>query len=288
MLRAGGSALDATQASNTSMEDSGVFNAGLGACLTSAGEVEMDAAVMEAEQRRFGAVAGIAGVANPIVVARAVMERTPHAVLQGAGAEAFARQLQLRFREGFPTEGQRLQWRQRRQALADGNAADAVAALGGVLGSDPRPAEPIGRNDTVGAAALDRRGRLAAGVTTGGTWMKLPGRVGDCPLPGAGLWADERGVAVCTGVGESSLRRLLAREVVDHLDHGAMEGCRAGMAVLKALFGDGQAGVIAIDPGGRPGFALNTRGMGRAVWTEGMGEPAVAVWPDEPWDRVVP
>jgi beta-aspartyl-peptidase (threonine type) len=282
VLRRGGSAREAVVAANLAMEDSGAFNAGLGSCLTSDGTVEMDAAIMEAEGRRVGAVAGIVGVAHPILAAERVMTETRHAILQGEGATLFARAQGLHFREGFPSEARLRQWRDRKAALASGMEEQAVAALGGVLGDD----EPVGKGDTVGAVALDERGRLAAGVSTGGIWMKQPGRVGDSPLPGAGLWADERGASVATGTGESILRILMCKEAVDAMG-SAQAGCEAAVALLERHFGPGQGGVIGLDARGRAGFALNTRGMGRALWHGGLTEAAVAVWPDEGWDREV-
>jgi len=304
VLRRGGSALDASVTANACMEDSGVFNAGLGSVLTSDGAVEMDAAVMVGSDRDIGAVCGIEGVANPIVVARHVMEHTPHALLQGAGANQFARRLGLKFREGFPSEARIRDWSRRKAAVAEGNTT--LEALGGVLGDDRKSqgshakADPTGSTpavvaqdsgldvsgDTVGAAACDASGCLVAGVTTGGVWMKLPGRVGDVPMPGAGYWAvDGQGVAIGTGIGETILRTLLTREVVDRMAEGPAEACRQGIALLESFFGTGQAGVIALSPSGEPGFALNTSGMGRAFWCDGMDEPGVAVWPDEDWDR---
>jgi beta-aspartyl-peptidase (threonine type) len=289
ILEQGGHALDAVTSAIQTMEDLGVFNAGLGSCLTSAGEIEMDAAVMNGADRGFGAVAGIRGVANPILVARKVMEETRYCILGAEGATNFAREQGLDFREGFPSESRLEDWRRKKASvLAKGGVeSGGLAALGGVLGAtsvQPRPADEA--SDTVGACALDGRGGLASAVSTGGLWLKPPGRIGDSPLPGAGLWAlDGRGAAVSTGTGETILRTLLCKEVVDRLAGGVQSACAEGIALLEEQFGAGMAGVIAIDARGRPGFALNTRGMGRALWTAEMSESAVAVWPEEDWDR---
>jgi beta-aspartyl-peptidase (threonine type) len=296
VLRRGGSALDASVTANAAMEDSGVFNAGLGSVLTSDGAVEMDAAVMVGADRDIGAVCGIEGVANAIVVARHVMEHTPHCLLQGEGATRFARQRGLKFREGFPSEARIRDWSRRKAAISTGAAT--VESLGGVLGDDR--STTVARileqdsgldvsGDTVGAAACDAEGRLVAGVTTGGVWMKMPGRVGDVPMPGAGYWAvDGQGAAIGTGFGETILRTLLTREVVDRMADGPTAACQQGIDLLEGFFGKGQAGVIALSATGAPGYAVNTAGMGRAFWAEGMDEPAVAVWPDEAWDRPLP
>ena len=148
---------------------------------------------------------------------------------------------------------------------------------------------PVSRGDTVGACALDASGSCAGAVSTGGIWLKLPGRVGDVPLPGAGLWVapDGSGVAVATGTGESLLRTLICREAVDFMDsRSAQRACELAIELLTRETGAGQGGIIGVDRDGF-GWGLATRGMGRAVWREGMDEPAVAVWPDEAWDRAV-
>ncbi len=298
VLRGGGSALDASVAATVWMEDSGVFNAGLGSCLTLDGAVEMDAAIME-KGRRFGAVASVSGVANPVTLARAVIEHTPHTLLAGPGAVAFARSQGFAFREDFPSAARRRTWQARRTELDAGRLEEGLTALGGVLGTPDEGAEiaalrglqePMTEGDTVGAVAQDRAGDCAGAVSTGGIWMKMPGRVGDCPLPGAGIWVAPggEGAAVATGTGESLMRTLISREVVDRMAHlDAHAACRAAIALLEAEAGPDVGGVIGVSRRGF-GWALNTRGMGRAVWTDGMDEPAVAVWPDEAWDRAVP
>ncbi|MEE2829619.1 MAG: isoaspartyl peptidase/L-asparaginase, partial [Myxococcota bacterium] len=165
--------------------------------------------------------------------------------------------------------------------------SEQVASLGGALGEQED--DPVGRGDTVGVCVLDREGNLAASVSTGGIWMKMPGRIGDSPLPGAGLWAvNGCGAAVATGTGEAILRVLLCREVVDRMEAGAGAGCSAGIALLEEVFGSGSGGVVGIDKDGEASFAFNTRGMGRALWREGSEEIATAIWPDEDWDRPLP
>ena len=293
ILRSGGSALDASQAACVHMEDSGTFNAGLGSCLTSDGTIEMDAAVMRGTDRGFGAVAGVEGVANPVLVARAVMERTPHCLLQGTGAGGFAAEQGFPLRADFPSADRLEAWQLKKAELDTRgpwiDLADRLASLGGVAGTEPvADSEAVGPGDTVGAVAIDREGRMAAAVTTGGIWMKQPGRVGDSPLPGAGLWAvDGAGAACATGTGEMILKVLLCREAVDRMGD-ATEACAGAIGMLEEHFGSGLAGVIGIGPDGRPGYAFHTNGMGRATWVEGMDESAVAVWPGEEWDRVVP
>jgi L-asparaginase / beta-aspartyl-peptidase len=293
ILEAGGTALEAVTQANVFMENSGAFNAGLGSCLTSGGTIEMDAAVMNGADRGVGAVTGIAGVANPVLVARAVMEKTPHCMLQGTGADAFAAEHGFPLRPNFPSSGRLEMWKAKKVELDSHgpwvNLADRLATLGGVAGVEPVPDSlAVGPGDTVGAVAMDRDGHLAAGVTTGGIWMKQLGRVGDSPLPGSGLWAvDGLGASCATGTGEMILKVLLCREVIDRMGT-ATDGCEAAIELLESQFGTGLAGVIAIDPQGEPGFAFHTNGMGRAMWRDGMEGSAVAVWPEEDWDRAVP
>jgi len=289
-LKEGAGALAAAVEATRYMEDLGEFNAGLGSCLTMAGNIEMDAAVMYGADRGFGAVAGVSGVANPVLVARLVMERTRHCLLGAEGAAEFARDQGMAFRDDFPSESRVEDWRRKLAAIeASGGLADeGLTALGGVLGgasTEPAPAEEA--SDTVGACALDAEGHLASAVSTGGLWLKQSGRIGDSPLPGAGLWAlDGVGAAVATGTGETILRMLLCKEVVDRMEPGGAESAsRLGIELLEERFGTGMAGVIGIDAAGNTGFAFNTGGMGRALWRSPMDEPAVAVWPGEAWDR---
>lgn len=294
-LDAGGTAVDAVVAVNVVMEDSGVFNAGLGSCLTTGGAIEMDAAVMDGRDRGFGGVAAVGGVANPVLLARHVMEDTPHCLFGGPGATELARQFKLPFRDDFPSAMRIAEWERRKAELdkTSGSLADRLAALGGVLGeasADDSSDAPVGRKDTVGAVAMDADGHLAAAVSTGGLWMKMPGRIGDSPLPGAGLWAvDGLGVACATGTGETIMRVLLCQVVVDAIaEQGVTGASEAGVALVEQHFGVGMAGVITLGPTGEPGFHFHTRGMGRALWRGGMDEPAVGVWPGEEWDRAVP
>ena len=293
VLAAGGSALDACIAAMVDMEDGGVFNAGLGSCLTTAGTVEMDAAVMRGSDRAIGAVAGVAELANPILAARAVMDHTPHCLLAAQGALAFAEAQGLSRRPDFPPAHRRSEWERKRVALearaAGKSLEEGLAELGGVLGEqEDEPRGGDDDHDTVGAVAIDADGQLAAAVTTGGIWLKLPGRVGDSPLPGAGFWAvDGHGAVVATGTGESLMRVMICHEAVHFMRAGddAQGACIAAVRLLEDRFGANQGGLIAIDPAGRIGWAINTNGMGRAVWRAGMEAPAIAVWPDEPWDR---
>jgi beta-aspartyl-peptidase (threonine type) len=252
MLAAGGSALDAVEAAVRDMEDNHAFNAGTGSVLTSAGQVEMDAGIMDGESQAIGAVGLIRHFAHPISLARAVMADTGHYFLAGDGAEDFARA------RGFiEIAGQDLiserRWRQ----------------------DEERASQKAGGQDTVGALALDADGNLAAANSTGGVAFKLPGRIGDSPIPGAGFYADNRfGAVVTTGQGEHIMRAGLAFLVMRALERGASAREAAGRAAASFArrIPGGQAGLIVLDATGRVGLAHTTAFMSHAYLTPGMNE----------------
>lgn len=243
ILSAGGSALDAVEAACAALEDDPNFNAGTGSSLNADGEVEMDAALMDGSTLRAGAVAAIRSMRNPIHVARLVLRRSRHVLLAGAGAERFARD------QGVPpwptaklvTERALDRWRREKDS-----------------GLEPR-------KGTVGAVALDVHGHLAAATSTGGTGMKLPGRIGDSPLVGCGTYADDRAAAVsCTGDGEGIIRVVLAKHVSDRVAAGASveEAARSGIRELERI--EAQGGLIVVDGSGRLAMACNAPRMSRA------------------------
>jgi beta-aspartyl-peptidase (threonine type) len=247
-LRAGGSALDAVEAAVRLLEDDPTFNAGTGSTLNADGEVELDASIMDGELLRCGAVAAVKDVKNPVTLARAVMELSPHVLLAGPGASLFGREVGIAACDpaSLVTARQRERW------------AIARAATGGA---------GVGHG-TVGAVARDARGHLAAATSTGGTFLKRPGRVGDTPLIGSGTYADDALAAVsCTGHGERIIQLTLARHAADLVGRGrtAAEAARDAIATLGArVRGDG--GLIVVGPAGEVGFAHNTPVMSRA-WT---------------------
>lgn len=247
-LSGGGSALDAVVMAVMVLEEDPVFNAGTGSVLNLDGEVEMDAGVMVSRRMRSGNVAAVRGVRNPVRLAREVMERTSHVMLAGRGAERFARAMGHRAYDAV-TEARRQQWRERRQQW-DENApgwADEAYLVGG---------------DTVGAVALDNQGLLAAATSTGGTGMKLPGRVGDSPVPGAGNYADRHGAASGTGTGERLMRTLLAFRVVQAMGGGDVPSRALEQAFrdVRAVLGK-EVGVIAVDSSGNVGVHHTTPAM---------------------------
>ncbi len=263
VLRDGGSALDAVVAAVMVLEDDEQFNAGRGAVLTSAGGVEHDAAVADGATRRAGAVTCVSGIRNPVLAARAVLERTPHVLMSGAGAQALARQEGLAFvpANWFVTA--------RRQEQ-----------LTRILPSSRTEPETTG--DTVGAVALDGEGHLAAATSTGGTTGQLAGRVGDTPLVGAGTWADDRSCAVsATGDGEALILSVFAHEVdalvrLAGLSLGA--ACQRALQEVKARAGTG--GCIAVGPDGTVAMPFTSAGMFRG-WIDATGDRRIGMFAED-------
>ena len=264
ILAAGGSALDAVTRAVVALEDDPLFNAGRGAVFTAAGTQEMDAAVMDGTDRRAGAVAGIFGPKNPILAARAVMEHSPHVLLIGDGALALCRARGLEFadRDYFYSEAR---WRALQETLARqqrGLAEDDEAR----------------RHGTVGAVAHDRDGNLAAATSTGGTTGKLPGRVGDTPVIGAGTWADNESCAVsATGHGEFFIRWAAAHDVAARLAYrGEDIAAAAGAVVAELGRRGGSGGLVAVGSNGEVALPFNCSGMYRGyVKTSGIVYTAI-------------
>jgi beta-aspartyl-peptidase (threonine type) len=259
VLAGDGSALDAVTAAVVELEDDELFNAGRGAVFTAAGTQEMDAAVMEGREPRAGAVAGIFGPRNPVLAARAVMQHSPHVLLIGEGALALCRAQGLEFanRDYFFTEPR---WRALQQTLAGAASGDAA------------------RHGTVGAVARDRRGDLAAATSTGGTTGKMPGRVGDSPLIGAGTYADNNSCAVsATGVGEFFIRFAAAHEVAARIVHGGQPLAAAAREVIDALGRiGGSGGLVTVGRDGEVALPFNCSGMYRGyVKTDGIVYTAI-------------
>ncbi len=256
-LRGGAAALDTVEAVVTLLEDDPALNAGTGSVLNRRGEAVLDASIMDGEDLRVGGVAAVRTVRNPVRVARRVIEATRQVLLAGPGAEEFARE------QGFeairpeelvvPREVERLRaHRARRRAAAPG--------------------------DTVGAVAIDGEGRIAAAGSTGGTLNKRPGRVGDTPLPGAGLYADSRvGGVACTGWGEGIARLSMARAVLARIE-GGQDPADAARELLAACWSrlGGTAGLLIVTPDSRLVTAWSTPRMARGWAHGGMETPAAA------------
>ncbi len=255
VLAAGGGALDAVEGAVRALEDDPRFNAGRGSVLNRDGAIEMDASIMEGDRLQCGAVGALARVANPITVARRVLESRRHVLLVGEGALAFARSA------GIP-ECDPASLVTDRQRKRHAELARQPAAQGG---------------GTVGAVALDRSGTIAAATSTGGTPGKLAGRVGDSALIGCGTYADSSiGGVSCTGDGEAIVRVVLGHRALAYLKDADDPDYAAKVAVdLLVEEGGGQGGLILIDWRGRVGFATSTRLMPVAVMSPTLDEPRV-------------
>lgn len=284
VLTIGGTALDAVEAAIHILEDDPLFNAGRGAVFTADGRVELDAAIMDGATLEAGAVAGVTSVRNPISAARAVMERSPHVLLMGAGADAFAAAEGLAQVEPSYFFVER-RWRALEKQLARESLAIPARPQG--ASRDERHAalaHDEGKRGTVGVVARDAKANVAAGTSTGGTTGKRWGRVGDSPLIGAGTYASNRSAAVSgTGEGEYFIRLSVARDIAALVE---LKGLTLQAATDQVIQGEltalgGQGGVIAVTPDGQMAWSFNTSGMYRARIAD--GQPlAVAIYKDEP------
>ncbi len=284
VLRSGGTALDAVEAAVRLLEDDPLFNAGRGAVFTAHGANELDASIMDGATLGAGAVAGVTRTRNPISLARAVMERSSHVLLVGAGADAFSKASGVEQADPgyFFTERR---WRSL-ENFARAHDLPIPPRPAGEHRPDPvhALAHDEGKYGTVGVVALDRAGDVAAGTSTGGTTGKQWGRVGDSPLIGAGTYASNAACAVsATGTGEYFIRLGVAHEIAALVQHkGLSLQAAADMIVqekLTALGGDG--GVIAVAPDGQVAWSYNTSGMYRASLS--ADRPlVVAIYKDEP------
>lgn len=245
-LAGGAASLDVVEDAVRRLEDSPWFNAGKGSVFNANGEHELDASIMDGQSLRAGAVASVRVVKNPVVLARWVMERSPHVLLQGAGAAAFAAA------EGMPLVGPDYFWTEHRwQALKEARLRAAKPASGG---------------GTVGAVALDRRGNLAAATSTGGVTNKLPGRIGDSALIGAGTYASNASCAVsCTGQGDFFIRATAARDIAALVEYADADLDTAVETVIRNRLGKlgGKGGAVAVGRDGYVAWAFNTELMYR-------------------------
>ncbi|MEO6393353.1 MAG: isoaspartyl peptidase/L-asparaginase [Pyrinomonadaceae bacterium] len=283
ILKSNGTALDAVEAAIKLLEDSPLFNAGKGAVFTSEGTNELDASIMEGNTMKAGAVAGVRHIKNPISLARLVMEKSPHVLIAGDGAEVFAKQqgVSLVPAEYFYTERR---WNDLQKAKAAEKAAPApkgtVSQLG--LATDARN-QAVNRFGTVGAVALDKSGNLAAGTSTGGKTNKRPGRIGDSPIIGAGTYANNETCAIsATGDGEFFIRWAVAHDISALMAYQARPIEEAARLVilgkLKKVGGEG--GAIGIDRLGNMTLTFNSEGMYRG-YVRADGVPVVRIYQDE-------
>ncbi len=267
-LLGGASSLDAVSAAIVVLEDDAHFNAGHGAVFNHDGRNELDASIMDGANLRAGAIANVHRVRNPILLARAVMERSEHVMLIDDGAERFATSIGMPLVDAnyFYTEDR---WQALQRALRQEREASAES------GTTPH-------HGTVGAVALDRRGHLAAGTSTGGMTNKRFGRVGDSSIIGAGTYANAHCAVSATGWGEFFIRATAARDICARVefrgDTLADAADEVVLRIIPALGGDG--GVIALDGQGNIAMPFNTDGMFRG-WVDQEGRNHVAIYADD-------
>jgi beta-aspartyl-peptidase (threonine type) len=265
VLKSGGNSLDAVTKALLVLEDSPRFNAGKGAVFTHEGRNELDSAIMDGATLRAGAIAGVHRVKNPVLLARAVMEKSPHVFLTGHGAETFAKTvgIELVDPDYFRTDER---WRQLQEAL-EAEKNKQASSLGRAI-----------HYGTVGAVALDRAGHLAAATSTGGMTNKRWGRIGDSPLIGAGTYANAHCAVSATGWGEYYIRAVAAHDICARVEYAKTPVAQAAkevvMDVIPKLGGDG--GVIALDANGNFAMPFNTDGMYRG-WIGHDGKVHVAI-----------
>ena len=278
ILMDGGSALDAVTEAVRLLEECPLFNAGKGAVLTSAGTYELDASIMDGATLAAGAVTCVKRLRNPILAARAVMERSEHVLFTSEGAEAFAQAQGLEFVEPdyYYTEARYAQWQRARQqdgmALLDHDAASLVA-------KEAAPIDPDSKFGTVGAVACDAQGRLAAATSTGGVTNKKVGRVGDTPIVGAGCFANNVAAVSCTGTGEMFMRAVAAYDVAAQMEYAgkSLADATDDVVMRKLMAIDGRGGLIAVDAQGNVALPFNTEGMYRG-FARGAQVPVVSIY----------
>ncbi|KAM9344859.1 isoaspartyl peptidase/L-asparaginase [Symphorus nematophorus] len=251
VLKRGGGAVDAVEAAVRALEDNSVFNAGHGATLNTDGDVEMDASIMDGKTLATGAVSSVKNIANPVTLARAVMEKTPHALLTSSGANLFAESIGMVtvHTETLVTQFERKEWEKRKNCDA-GVKEDFSHQWA---------------HDTVGAVALDCAGNVACATSTGGIRNKMVGRVGDSPIIGSGGYADNfSGAVSCTGHGESILKVTLARLILSHVEQGKSVA-ESSQLSLQYMFDrvSGAGGSIVVAPSGQWAATFTTE---RMVW----------------------
>ncbi|HWB11313.1 MAG TPA: isoaspartyl peptidase/L-asparaginase [Pirellulales bacterium] len=306
MAADGATGVDAVEAAIKVLEDSPLFNAGKGAVFTYEGRNELDASIMEGKEKRAGAVAGVTIVKNPISAARAVMEKSPHVLLIGRGAEVFAtksgmeivdpgyfwtlprwKQIERRWRKAQPAPGTEPDGEDEPGSEKSPGAEkqSAVERGAGELDCGERDSRDAARGHdrqwgTVGAVALDRHGNLAAGTSTGGITGKMFGRVGDSPIIGAGTYADNAGCAVsCTGHGEYFIRYAVSHEISSLVKYKGLKVEQAIDQVINRTLQEagGEGGAITLDAHGRFSSAFNTEGMYRG-WITRDGKVETRLW----------
>lgn len=266
-IKEGKSSLDAVEATIHILEDSPLFNAGKGAVFTNEGKNEMDAAIMDGSNLKAGSVAGVKVIKNPISAARAVMEKSEHVMMAGAGAEKFAQQAGLTIVDPsyFFTQDR---WDGLQKAIKE-DSTKSVLDHGNKKTYKPGTRNKDNKFGTVGCVALDNKGNLAAGTSTGGMTNKKFGRIGDAPIIGSGTYANNATAAIsCTGWGEFYIRSVVAHDISALMEYkglGVAEASQMALDKMAKLGGNG--GLIAMDKNGNIAMPFNTAGMYRGTIT---------------------
>jgi beta-aspartyl-peptidase (threonine type) len=271
ILAEGGSSADAVVAAAVILEDDPTFGAGTGSAPNIDGLCELDASLMLGEGLRVGGVANLQGVRNPILVARRVLEETDHVLLAGEGALRFARA--CGFGPWDPSTPESRELYRERMAKLRSEGEPWLPRHRELLEKYPDLAR-----GTIGAVAVDATGRFAAATSTGGVTLKLAGRIGDVPMPGAGNYATGSGAASATGRGELCMRALATKVACDRLEsgHSATDAAAGVISYLRRTVGP-DAGIIAVDRAGRVGAAHGTSAMPHAWWEAAMTEPGASM-----------
>lgn len=270
MLKNGASGIDVVENVINSLEDDPHFNAGRGSVYTHAGTHEMDAAIMDGRNLQAGAVAGVKHVKNPISAARLVLEKTPHILLSGDGADQFAREqgLQMESQSYFDTERRKKQWEQviEKESYNQNMEKDAATYF------DEH------KFGTVGCVVLDTHGNLAAGTSTGGLTDKKHGRIGDSPIIGAGTYANNKTCAIsATGIGEVFMRHVVSYDIAVLMEYKGMTLKQAASEEIHHKLQPGDGGVIGVSHDGSVVMEFNTQGMFRAS-ANSKGHSEVRIW----------
>jgi L-asparaginase / beta-aspartyl-peptidase len=265
VLSEGGSAVDAVETAVYIMEEDPTFDAGRGSFVNMAGEIELDASIMDGATMRAGAVAAVRNILHPIKLARIIMDKSEHVLLVGDGAMQFAREHDIPFcrAEELLVGREYERWKEI-QTRSDFSSKHAFS------GTMPR--------ETVGCVALDGNGNIASGTSTGGTPNKYPGRVGDSPLIGCGNYAlNEFGGVSVTGWGESIIKVVLAKTIINAIEMLKMDATAAAQYGIDLLHKkvEGFGGAIVLTADGKPGIAFNTPRMARAYMNDTMTEPVI-------------
>jgi beta-aspartyl-peptidase (threonine type) len=261
-----GSSLDCVEAAVRYMEECGAFNAGRGSCLTVERKVELDAAIMSGDGRRGAGVGAVTCTYHPVSLARWVMEKTPHILIAGEGCRAYLQAAGVAAERLRPSPTAKLRYKMLTEKGTEGRRKTDLWRR-------------FQEGNTVGAVAIDAAGIPSAAVSTGGMWLKLPSRLGDSAVLGAGIYADSKsGAASATGTGEEIIKNSLCLKACEYLKKTDAPGA-AGRAIrlMTRLSGRGTAGIVTVDLKGRVGAALNTEAMGRAWYDEAKGRAIVQI-----------